>query len=411
MRYSAIVRAVYSSVWAILPEKLEAIAEFLHMKVAGGTSAPEIINAIRAENAAAAARVKSLATGKPGSVAVLPLYGLINQRASGDFSGPSGTSVQEFTQQFRQAVNDPNVTAIVIDVDSPGGTVSGVDELATEIFNARKQKKITAVSNCLCASAAYYLASQASEMVVSPSSLTGSIGVYQLHEDDSAALDNMGVKFTFISAGKYKTEGNSFQPLDDEARTAMQGVVDDFYGMFTKAVARGRGVAVKSVVNGFGQGRCLTAQDAVKQGLADRIATFDEVLGKYGVKTSSSASARAEGFSAKQQLERELAAKGESLVTGKLVYAGVETDGTIVAKFAADNDTVVDDDDEMNDAECTCECDSCQAGDCSGCTHEGCDPDEENCEGCGMASAAKPDPDLSKAQAEARSRRLRLASL
>ena len=200
MRYSAIVRAVYSNVWAILPEKLEAIAEFLHSKLAGEAAAPEVLAAIRAENAIAAARVKALATGKPGSVAVLPLYGLINQRVSGDVSGPSGTSVQEFTQQFRQAMNDPNVTAIVIDVDSPGGTVSGVDELAAEIYNGRKQKKITAVSNCLCASAAYYLASQATELVVSPSSLTGSIGVYQLHEDYSAALDNMGVKFTFISA-------------------------------------------------------------------------------------------------------------------------------------------------------------------------------------------------------------------
>jgi signal peptide peptidase SppA len=377
MRYSAIVRAVYSSVWAILPEKLEAIATFLNLKISGGSSAPEVLAAIRQENAAAASRVKALSTGKPGSVAVLPLYGLINQRNSGDFSGPSGTSVQEFTQQFRQAVNDPNVTAIVIDVDSPGGTVSGVDELATEIFNARKQKKITAVSNCLCASGAYYLASQASEMVVSPSSLTGSIGVYQLHEDDSAALDNMGVKFTFISAGKFKTEGNRFQPLDDEARTAMQSVVDDFYNMFTKAVARGRGASVKSVVNGFGQGRCLTAQDAVKQGLADRVATFDEVLSKYGVSQSSSA-ARASASS---------------------------------APMAADDTTVVDQDDEMSADVCSCECESCQADDCSGCAHDGCDVDEEGCDGCGMASAVKRDPDLSKAEAEARGRRLRLATL
>lgn len=380
MRYSAIVRAVYSSVWAILPEKLEAIATFLQMKIEGGSSAPEIVAAIRAENEISAARVRSLSADKPGSVMVLPLYGIINQRYAGDFSGPGGTSVQEFTQQFRQAMNDPNVKAIVIDVDSPGGSVSGVDELATEIYNARKQgtKKITAVSNCLCASAAYYIASQANEFCVSPSSLTGSIGVYQLHEDDSAALDNIGVKFTFISAGKYKTEGNSFQPLDDEARTAMQGVVDDFYSMFTKAVARGRGVAVKSVVNGFGQGRCLTAQDAVKQGLADRVATLDDVLGKYGVKQTSSSSAAA---------------------------------ASTAPVAAAAGEPIVDDDDEMSDADCTCACEACQAGDCSGCTHDGCDPEEEGCEGCGMASAKKSGSDLGKAEAEARARRLRLASI
>jgi signal peptide peptidase SppA len=380
MRYSAIVRAVYSSVWAIVPEKLEAIAAFLQMKIEGGSSAPEIVAAIRTENAISAARVRSLSADKPGSVMVLPLYGIINQRYAGDFSGPSGTSVQEFTQQFRQAMNDPNVKAIVIDVDSPGGTVSGVDELATEIYNARKQgtKKITAVSNCLCASAAYYIASQANEFCVSPSSLTGSIGVYQLHEDDSTALENLGVKFTFISAGKYKTEGNSFQPLDDEARTAMQGVVDDFYSMFTKAVARGRGVALKAVTNGFGQGRCLTAQDAVKQGLADRVATLDEVLSKYGVKQPGGSTSAA------------------------------SLQGSIAA--AADGQPVVDDDDEMSAGACTCACAACVAGDCSGCAHDDCDPDEEGCEGCGMASARKPGTDLGQAEAEARRRRLQLVT-
>ena len=65
-------------------------------------------------------------------------------------------------------VDDPGVGSIVLDIDSPGGDVDGVDELASEIYAARKQKKITAVSNCLCASAAYYLVSQASEIVVSP---------------------------------------------------------------------------------------------------------------------------------------------------------------------------------------------------------------------------------------------------
>jgi signal peptide peptidase SppA len=383
MRYSAIVRAVYGSIWAIQPEKLEAIVAFLNLKVSGGTASPEVLAAIRAQNEMAAARMQSLSADKPGSVAVLPLYGIINQRVSGDVSGPSGTSVQQFTQQLRQALADPNVKAIVIDVDSPGGSVSGVDELATEIFNGRKKKKITAVSNCLCASAAYWLASQASEVVASPSSLTGSVGVYQLHEDDSTALENLGVKFTFISAGKYKTEGNSYQPLDDEARAGMQGMVDDFYSLFTKAVGRGRGVAVKSVVNGFGQGRVLTAQDAVKQGLADRVATLDEVLGKFGVKQGVGASA-----------------------TASPAIQSIQNDHIPSAQNSPE-EPVVDQDDEAAanpDTGCTCDCEACQAGDCANCSHEACDAEAENCEGCGMASAKKETGDLSKAQAEAQAR-------
>ena len=342
-RYSAIVRAIYSTPWAIMPDKLEAICAFIHLTVSGGSASPDLVAQIRAENEISAARAQNVSTAGAGSVAVMPLYGIINQRYAGDFWGPSGTSVQQFTQQFRQAVNDPNVKAIVIDVDSPGGSVSGVDELASEIFQARSKKQIIAVSNSLCASAAYYIASQASEMVVSPSSLTGSIGVYSAHEDDSEMLSSMGVKVTLISAGKYKVEGNNFEPLGDGARAAMQGMVDSFYGLFVKAVARGRGVKASAVQNGFGEGRVLTAGDAVKAGMADRIGTLDDVLGKLGVKNSAASAS--------------FASPAPSASAGPVA------------------------DVEDGDAPCSCPCSSCQSGDCSGCSCEGCDSTTCGCEG------------------------------
>jgi ClpP class serine protease len=109
-----ILRAVYSAVWAIQPEKLEAIVGFLELRAHGGAASAETIAEIRAANEISAARAQKVATAGAGAVAVLPLYGLITQRSSfvGDFSGPGGTSVQSFTQQFREAVNDPNVKAI-----------------------------------------------------------------------------------------------------------------------------------------------------------------------------------------------------------------------------------------------------------------------------------------------------------
>ena len=369
-RYSAIVRAIYSTPWAIMPDKLEAICAFIHLKVSGGSASPDLVAQIRAENEISAARAQNVSTAGAGSVAVMPLYGIINQRYAGDFWGPSGTSVQQFTQQFRQAVNDPNVKAIVIDVDSPGGSVSGVDELASEIFQARSKKQIIAVSNSLCASAAYYIASQASEMVVSPSSLTGSIGVYSAHEDDSEMLSSMGVKVTLISAGKYKVEGNNFEPLGDGARAAMQGMVDSFYGLFVKAVARGRGVKASAVQNGFGEGRVLTAGDAVKAGMADRIGTLDDVLGKLGVKNSAASAS--------------FASPAPSASAGPVA------------------------DVEDGDAPCSCPCSSCQSGDCSGCSCEGCDSTTCGCEGCACSGS---DPDSSATAQAARSRRLRLARL
>ena len=173
-----------------------------------------MLKGIRASNQAAAARAQKARAGS-GSIAVIPIYGMIMHRQMADISGGSvGTSTNAISAALRQVVDDPGVGSIVLDIDSPGGDVDGVDELASEIYAARKQKKITAVSNCLCASAAYYLASQASEIVVSPSSLTGSIGVYTMHEDDSAMHEAMGIKLELIKFGENKAEGNNLGPLD-----------------------------------------------------------------------------------------------------------------------------------------------------------------------------------------------------
>jgi signal peptide peptidase SppA len=276
--------ALYGTAWALQPEYIHTMLARLQMlSSSGGYSADGVKEATKAAHGIEAARRQQISASTGGSVVVLPLYGLITQRSNWMSYFFGGTSVDGFTLQFRQALADPNITAIVIDVDSPGGSVAGVDELWSEIYAARGKKKIVAISNTLNASAAYYISSAASEVVVMPSSLTGSIGVYQTHEDDSQYLENVGVKITLISAGKYKTEGNSYEPLGDVAQQAAKKIVAGYYAMFTKAVAKGRGRKVSDVTNGFGEGRVLMAADAVAEGLADRIATLDEVLAKFGV--------------------------------------------------------------------------------------------------------------------------------
>jgi signal peptide peptidase SppA len=169
-----------------------------------------------------------------------------------------------------------------------------VDELSTEIFNARAQKKVVAVSNTLAASAAYYIASAAEEFIVTPSGEAGSIGVYAMHLDFSKQNDMTGVGVEYVSAGKYKVEGNPDQPLSDEARAAMQSRVNDYYNMFVKAVARNRNVKVDDVRNGFGEGRVVGAREAVKLGMADRIATLDQTLARFGADPSNTRTLAAE---------------------------------------------------------------------------------------------------------------------
>jgi capsid assembly protease len=358
--YGMIRQAMRSQLWAIQPEKLEQICAFLQLKAAGGSPSPELLAAIQADAAAVQARAQAVSAAGGGSVAVLPVYGLILYRGSsmGDISGPTATSVQKLTQQFRQALNDPNVKAIVFDVDSPGGTVEGVDELATEIRNARGQKKTIAVADHLMASAAYYLASACSEVVVSPSSLTGSVGVYCAHEDDSKYLEDLGVKISLVSFGENKTLGNSYEPLSDAARADMQDMVDQFGAMFEKAVAKGRKISQAKVHEAFGQGLCFTAQKAVKIGMADTVGTLDDVLGRYGV----GAGAADSGSSSRMSMQT-----------------------------SADDDT-----------DCPCDCGPCRGGDCAGCSHEGC-----ACVGCTCDAATGS---ATKAFHARLKRRLELAS-
>jgi signal peptide peptidase SppA len=293
MKYAHIVNEIFRKPWAILPEKLHVMAELVALRASGEKFTEEEIRLrIGAQSIEAA---KGRGGTSYGSVAVIQVYGVISQRMSlmAEISG--GTSAEQLTKQLRAALADPNIGSIVLDVDSPGGGVEGVPELAAEILDARGKKKIIAVANTMAASAAYWLASCASELVVAPSGQVGSIGVFTAHEDMSQALEKEGIKVSMISAGKFKTEGNPYEPLSDEARAALQMKVTAFYEMFVKAVAKGRGVAQADVKGGFGQGRMLLAQDAVKEGMADRVATLDQTLSRLGVKSASSGTGAEDG--------------------------------------------------------------------------------------------------------------------
>jgi signal peptide peptidase SppA len=270
---NTILKAIAETPWAILPAKLEEIILVAERHAAGVHLSAEEIDAIKAA-------ARRPATQPAGVVAVLPLYGSIFPRANLMTEMSGATSAESFQRAFKSALADPNVSAIVLDVDSPGGAVQGVSELADTIFSARGQKPVVALANHLAASAAYWIASSADELMVTPSGEVGSIGVFALHEDWSRALDQAGVTPQFISAGKFKTEGNPYEPLGDAARAAIQGRVDEYYEMFTAAVARGRGVKASDVRAGFGEGRVVGAAEALRLGMVDRIGTLDAAVAR-----------------------------------------------------------------------------------------------------------------------------------
>lgn len=269
-----VLRAVHSTPWAILPEKLEEIVALVEQHAAG----------VRLTSEEVQARIGAPQKVEPrlaGSTAVIPLHGVIAQRANVMTEVSGGTSTERFGATFREFLADPKVSGIVIDIDSPGGSVFGISELASEIRKARGRKPIVAVANSMAASAAYWIGSQADELVVTPGALVGSIGVISVHTDVSRAEDMNGYKTTLVTAGKYKAEGNEFEPLGDEARAEIQSRVDAYYGMFVKDVATGRNVSPKTVTESYGQGRVVTADRAVQLGMANRVATLDQVLAKF----------------------------------------------------------------------------------------------------------------------------------
>lgn len=275
MKYRHIIQAVIETPWAILPAKLQQIGAFLARKSRGEEIPEAEIRAAVGERQPGGAEVQRV-----GSIAVIPVLGTIAHRMEQfqSISAPGGTSTNLLANRLREAAADPAVTAIILDIDSPGGSVAGVPELAALIMELRQKKKIVAVANDSAASAAYWIAAAASELVVTPSGQVGSIGVFMMHQDISKMAEMEGVKTTFIHAGPHKVEGNAFEPLSEEAKAALQSKVDGYYDMFVKAVAAGRGMTAARVKADFGGGRMLLAKDAVAAGMADRVETMDGVI-------------------------------------------------------------------------------------------------------------------------------------
>lgn len=305
MRHALLIAEFLSTPWAMLPERLAAVTSVIHRWSDGVKfNAAEIESAIGNAHQVAAARSAQDAA-QSGAVAVLPMFGIISNRIHQvkDISGPGGTSTEGFARNFRQAVNDPGIGAIVIDVDSPGGSVYGVAELADEIYAARGKKKVVAVASSLAASAAYWIASAAQEFVVTPGGEVGSIGVYTAHEDWSKFLEAKGINTTLISAGKFKTEGNPYEPLSKDAVAAIQGRVDEYYSMFVKSVAKYRGVSPSDVRDGYGQARVVGAKEAISLNMADRIETLDETIARLSSSKRAQTTRRA---SAQIALERTI---------------------------------------------------------------------------------------------------------
>ncbi len=208
--------------------------------------------------------------------AVIPVVGPIFRYANLFTEISGATSTQVLATDFRTALEDPLVRAIVFDINSPGGTASGINELANMIFEARGQKPIIAYGGGQVASAAYWIASAADELVIDAISPAGSIGAKLSILDTSGRDAKSGVRTIEIVSSQ--SPDKLMDVSNDEGRAKVQKIVDDLAGVFVEAVARNRGVEVETVLADYGRGGMMVGRSAVDAGLADRIGSLESVL-------------------------------------------------------------------------------------------------------------------------------------
>ena len=233
-----------------------------------------------AEIQAALVNRKNLPQPAKGTVALIPVYGVIAPRLNlmSDFSG--GTTFEALTQQLNAAIANPDVKTIVFDVDSPGGNVAGATEFARAMLKARAQKPIIAVAQYLMASAAYWTMSCATEIVAAPSARVGAVEVYALYDDISEALAKEGIKRTLISAGKFPPEGPDGGPPSEALQAHIKALCETFYAYQVADIALGRGVKEAAVRNGWGDGRVVNADAALALGMITKIGTLNDTLAR-----------------------------------------------------------------------------------------------------------------------------------
>jgi len=182
-------------------------------------------------------------------------------------------------EELRKAEDDERVKALIVRINSPGGTITASDILYHELlaFKARKKVPLIAVIMDVGASGGYYAALAADTIVVNPTTITGSIGVVMVTVNAQGLLEKIGVAPLAIKSGPMKDAGSPFRSLTEPERAVFQGIIDEMHGRFVGLIAQSRKMS-EDRVRGFADGRVYTADQALKLGLVDRVGYLEDVV-------------------------------------------------------------------------------------------------------------------------------------
>ena len=216
-----------------------------------------------------------------GKIAVIYLDGVMSASQSSDMwsSGSTGTNI---TSDLRKATNNPEIKAVVLRLNSPGGTPVAAQEIANEIDRLKDSGKVVVSSmGDTAASAAYWVAARTDIIVANPGTLTGSIGVIMETPNLQKLFETLGVNMETIKSGPYKDIGSYSRPVTPEERAILQSVVDDIFEQFIDAVAQGREMETEQVRQ-LADGRVFTGRQALEVGLVDQLGDLQDAVAIAG---------------------------------------------------------------------------------------------------------------------------------
>ncbi len=248
-------------------------------------------------------------------VAVIEVSGVLVHRGAWIGQSSGQTSYEGIAAQVAAAATDPAVRGIAMEIDSFGGEVAGVFDLADAIRAARSAKPVWAFVAEHAFSAGYALASQADRIIVPRTGAVGSIGVVVMHADLSGQLSDAGVTVTLIHSGAHKVDGNPYAPLPDPVRARIQAEIDGIRTLFAETVAAGRGRRLTAEAALATEAECYRGAEAVAAGLADEVsdptsafAAFADVVNRRGLDRSAGQSRPSQSQLSKEKMMKPNAA-------------------------------------------------------------------------------------------------------
>ena len=255
------MKILNKTIWAITPEMMGTMADIAReSRKTCDAIAREMGKDLKDANAA------SIRDG----VAVIKVSGPLFRYANLMTRICGATSYELLAQDFNKAVQNPNIKGILLDIDSPGGEVNGCSELSDMIYQARGTKPIIAYASGACCSGAYWIASACDKILAADTAILGSIGVVSIFEKDD---EDKTIEIVSSQSPNKRPDINT-----EEGKAKIQARVDELAEVFIAKVARNRGITAVDVVKNFGAGDVSVGQHAVRNGLADGLSSFEDII-------------------------------------------------------------------------------------------------------------------------------------